>query len=193
MGVGLVSLLGDARGSASLSVGIRVYATVYYWRQLRMQVHSAGFEWPHGTPLEELKWEGRPVIDWFKRELAFEHSSETRLGWLKCDVPFASPRALQLGAGSLVVEGLTFEALHLRDYLSTWVAVRGDGLYDFTDERIIMASDGRLVTDPIGMDLSRWDKMDCEPPPPSAFFTLHLELHSQQFPADLDAPDVASW
>jgi hypothetical protein len=134
------------------------------WTELSITVHFDG-EVPALPPFDpdSIKYQGKPVLDWFVREYHTTHKSNDRAGeFLEIRGTFDPVQIMEVAGKEYPVKGLTGRALRVIKKKKTWVSWTGESLYNWNLGVIQMPGGWQLTTSPIEMDVNKWDDFDGE-------------------------------
>jgi hypothetical protein len=153
-----LSLLSERAMVPAHSIGEWWYGEVAFWTEVRLIVHFHTLPGPEKLTTfagDEVRWQGKPVIKWFMRDLITAHSNEKTEGRHHTAVEFSQPREMEIGNDRYLVKGLACDAIRVYKKKRKWVSWSGDAFYDWQDRKYLVA--GQIVTTPIETDVSLWD------------------------------------
>jgi hypothetical protein len=107
---------------------------------------------------------GRPVINWFLRELFTSYAEETVEGEYKLDVGFDKECDIEIEGKEYPVTGIACIATRVCRNKRKWVSWSGDALYDWHTGRFTVPPNGTIVGSAVESDLSAWPDYDGEIP-----------------------------
>ncbi len=191
-GVGTLSLLPNDPEDAGFSIGVRWYAALYKWVAKRFTIL-----WPDDQPremtfsAENVKWQDRPVIEWFLKELCTKYVTDTELGTHNIQLDFSEPRILTIEGQPHLVKGLLLTAERVCEKKSRWVRLMGDAFYDWQDKRMSIPAKGQIVTEGWRSDFSDWQPYEGEIPTPSQFMEGVMTAFLLHFDPQRDVVDLS--
>ncbi len=163
--VDCLSLLPIDAQQAGFTIGHWWYGVVSKWARANLEVHFALGEPP--LPVfrsEAVLWEGKPVLDWFLRELLVTHGGRTEEGAFQIHVPFKEVRQLTIEGKESPVRALTCHAVRIHKNKRKWVSYTGDAFYDWQTGTLRLPAGAPLVGSAVETDVSLWDDYEGELP-----------------------------
>jgi hypothetical protein len=156
-GVGCLSLLPNDPKQAGFSVGDLWYGKLYSWTDFRLEIVWAMSERPvTSCENEDVKWQGKPVLDWFVKELYttyFDHKEE---GPVRIANEFNQVRKIEVKGTEYDVKALACHATRICQKKKLWVSWSGDAFYDWHKKEFTLAPRGSIVSSQIDSDLTKW-------------------------------------
>lgn len=183
-GVGTLSLLPDDPMDAGFCLGINCYANRYEWGECHISVFGKAAKSPPGaiTDVRSITLEGKPVIDWFAKQLSTTYTRATGPEPTRIEVNFKTATRLQVEGKSFDAAGLVLTAKRIRRTKRGFVQVTGDAFYDWQDERISWPIGGALRFELSDEMVNSWEFFTGEVPAEDAGRTLVY----QEFIAAID-------
>ncbi len=168
--IGCLSLLPDDPDQAGFSIGQMFYGVVDLWRNTSLQIHFAP-ETIHNTPFkfdsESVLWQGKPVFNWFLRELFTTHKdaepSEPGKAFV-LTVKFDQPTDFEIDGKSFRLTAISCISQRSKTYKKKWVSWSGDAFYDWHKKRFTVPPKGLIVGSSIESDVREWDDYEGELP-----------------------------
>lgn len=155
--IGCLSLLPDQAAQGGFSIGDMWYGVIRRWVNIRLVIHFALPNAPMaGFDANTVKWTGKPVMNWFLRELLTTHRDEAREGEHTLSVTFDQPRQIEIAGSEWPVVGLSCTAERVCTKKRRWVSWSGDALFDWHSGKFTIPSGGTVVGSAIESDLSTW-------------------------------------
>lgn len=179
-GIGLLSLLSDDPKDSGFSVGGRCYADLWRWGKAKMTLHclDADAAVPEGWTPDEVVYQGKCVMDWFRRELSTTHVDEEEEGWLNVTVEFDKPREVDVAGQEVTVAGVSFHALRVHEKRAKWLSIEvEEGWYNFSRETMTIPPGGSWRTEAIRTDFRDWESYEGEIPPSDGRFRMVFRVH----------------
>ena len=182
-GVGCLSLAPNGDPSVGFALGSYWYGRVRTWRIIRVGATPIpeGFDPTQGL-MEDILFEGRPIVNWFFRELVTKHQEfEDPVGILKVDFPV--PVSIDYGGTPLRVDSVFCEAERTIRHKRRWVTWSANAFYDWHAQTLTIPPDGYLVGGAISPDVSLWPDHDRPAPavePPATGVSIQLGIIWQQ-------------
>lgn len=159
--IGCLSLLPDRPELIGFAIGQYWYGVAKMWADARLIVmFEAGHPVVAGFSSRNVLWQGRPVVDWFRRELCTTYADEIQEKEFTLQVNFDQARNLEIEGKKYVVKGLACVAKRVCRNKRKWVSWTGEGFYDWHDKSVAIPAGGRLVGSPVETDLTQWEDYD---------------------------------
>lgn len=191
-GISTISLLPKDVRDSDFSLGMYWYAELYEWTKAFLTVHFAARKVPiKSFEVADVKRDGRPVIEWFQKELATTYTNEERTGWLSYRLTFDKTRRLQIKNKRCFVKGLTFHALQICRKMKKWIKLGGQGFYDWDKHQLTIPPKGSVYTAPFRTDFSDWHEFEGDIPPSAGLFDCRLKVRLSTVDPDMDAVDLS--
>jgi len=169
--VGCLSLLPDNPEQVGFSIGDMWYGVVYLWTNIRLiVVHFATDETPSSLPTFDtntVKWQGKPVINWFIRELCTTYKDEkcTESGKaFTLTLEFDKPRNIEIEGKQYLLSAISCQAERVQIKKKKWVFWSGDAFYDWHTNQFSIPPKGTIVGSAVETDIREWDSYDGELP-----------------------------
>ncbi len=193
--IGCLSLMPADPKQAGFTIGCFWYGLIRKWTDVRLVVH-----FPADKPLtagfrsEFVKWEGRPVVNWFIKELLTTYGNLTNEGERCFEIKFQEVRNLEIEGKDYPVRALSCLATRVFKKKKKWVSWSGDAFYDWHEGRFTVPAGGTLVGSGFEVDLSKWDDYEGEIPQlgqgdPKSFLTAVI-YDEQKWDDTKDVPDL---
>jgi len=197
--IGCLSLLPDNPESVGFSIGDMWYGVVRKWVKIRLRIHFALPTAPMSRfDANTVKWNGKPVVNWFVKELLTTYRDEAKEGKHTCNLTFDEQRKLEIEGAEWPVAGISCIAERVSIKKRKWVSWSGDALFDWHSGRLTIPSGGRVVGSAVETDLSTWPDYEGEIPDPgkreSDGFVKLVLYHTQKWDdaKDGEVPDLRS-
>lgn len=187
-GVGVFSLLPDDPAGAGFSVGVLWYARVYQWDQIRahLRFHGPAAE-PGSYKGQEALYLGKPVINWFLKELSTTYANVTTTGPFALNAKFDSPVSLTIQNRSYAVSEITVSAERVCRKKSRFMQMTGDAFYDWQTKTLSVPATGSVTLHGFRSDLSDWEDYNGDIPQTNPY---QLVIDRFWGCIDLDTADV---
>lgn len=192
-GIQALSLLNDDPANKHFFVGTRWKADVTRWNQISVTLH---FEKDPGVPVhfsaDELRIEGKKVLDWFTNHLLDQQNEITELGWVvDFAVVFDEVQSVEISAGvEYLCKAISFKAERVCDELERLVGVSGTGFFNWNASQATFPPATTIRTEAVPIDFSQWLPRSGSAKPPSGFVEMHLFAHQSQFERVQDAIEL---
>jgi hypothetical protein len=191
-----LSLLPDDPKETGFTVGHFWYATISKWTNVRLTVAFKGPVVPiDAFDSRAVKWQGKPVMNWFLRELFTTHQNVADNGERRLGGWFEQPRMLEIEGQDYEVVALFSLAYRVHRKKRKWVSWTGDGLYDWHKGQFIVPPGGTVVGSAVDRDFSTWDDFDGELPVAGnlgngEWLLIGYDTNRWDSSRDLDVPDL---
>ena len=168
--IGCLSLLPDNPEQVGFSIGDMWYGVIGLWTNIRLTVHFADNETPSSLPTfdaNNVKWQGKPVVNWFIRELYTTYKDEkpTETGKVfNLTLKFDEPRYVEIEGEEYLLSAISCQAEKNLTKKKKWVYWSGDAFYDWHTNQFTIPPKGTIVGSAIETDLREWDDYDGELP-----------------------------
>jgi hypothetical protein len=197
--IGCISLLPEDPKQVGFSIGDMWFGVVSVWTKVRLQIHFALPPAPMATfDSSTVKWDGKPVINWFLRELFTTHRKETKEGEHALKLVFDEQRNIEIDGKEYAVTGITCLAIRVCRKKRKWVNWSGDAFYDWHTGKFTIPPGGTVVGSAVEPDLSAWPDYEGEIPElgkgAAPGFLRGIIYNTQEWDHDKDneVPDLAS-
>lgn len=164
-GVGVFSLLPDDPANTDFSVGVLWYARVYQWDQIQLHLRF------HGQPAqpssykgEEVLYLGKPVVNWFLRELSTTYCHVTSTGPFALNAKFDAPISLTIQNRPYEASEITVTAERICRKKNRFMQMTGDAFFDWQTNELRVPPRGSITVRAFRSDLSDWEDYDGEIP-----------------------------
>lgn len=196
--IGCISLLPSDPSQVGFSIGNFWYGRISRWEAVRLIVHFAD----QVAPLDHLesdkvRFEGKPVILWFLRELFKKDMKDIDDEEHSFHVMFDCKRQVEISGTLYNVSGLSCSARHVKQKKRIWVHWSGDAFYDWHTGRFTIPAAGTVVGSSVRTDLATWPDFEGEIPDliadaPLPGLMTAVVFNEQQWPQDRDdeVPDL---
>lgn len=194
-GVQTFSLLPSEAENLGFIVGQTWFADIYSWRQfmVTLKPQNPDEAIPPFKP-ENLKLDGKPVLDWFKNYLLKNHPLERELGWsVAVEGMFRTPQEIHLDESTAMkCSGIEFRAERILDKRKKLVGITGPGFFDWQNGQVKFGQKVTIETHPISSDFYEWEIATDADLASQERGILHVRIitHSVQFPLVEDAIDL---
>ena len=168
--IGCLSLLPDNPEQVGFSIGDMWYGVIDLWTNIRLTVHFSDNDTPSSLPTfdaNSVKWQGKPVINWFIRELYTTYKDEkpTETGKVfNLTLKFDKPRYIEIEGKEYLLSAISCQAEKKLIKKKKWVHWSGDAFYDWHTNQFTIPPKGRIVGSAVESDLREWDDYDGELP-----------------------------
>lgn len=159
--IGCLSLLPDHSEQVGFSIGDMWYGIIRKWTNIRLFVNLAtpSISLPAFDP-HTVKWKGKPVANWFLKELFTTYGGETKTGDLKIDLKFTQPREIEVAGNEFSVSSISCTAERIYRKKRKWVSWSGDAFFDWNANKISIPANGTIVGSGVETDLDAWPDYD---------------------------------
>lgn len=197
--IGCLSLLPADPNQVGFSIGDMWYGVVKMWTNVRLVVQFAVAPPPVAAfESSYVKWNGKPVINWFLRELFTTYGEETKEGEHSIKLTFDSPRGIEVNGEEHSILSVACIASRVYRKKRKWVNWSGDAFYDWHSGRFTIPPSGTIVGSAIETDLSTWQDYNgeiSEPGKGDALGFIRAVLYNTQKwdpSKDDEVPDLGS-
>lgn len=191
-GVGCLSLLPNDPKQVGFSVGEFWYGIIKTWGNLILNITFPTAPVPvQGFALENVRWNGLRVIDWFMKEFLTTQSDKDEKEVATVALTFDQVRKIEIDGTNYDVVGLACTATRVFQKKRRWVTWTGDALYDWHTKTFTIPPQGSVVGSSIVTNFVEWDDFHGEIPDKVDF--LRCVLHAEQMWNDsVQVPDLES-
>jgi hypothetical protein len=168
--IGCISLLPDNPEQVGWSIGDMWYGVIDIWKNIRLRVHFASGNTPSTLPTFDantVKYEGKPVINWFMRELFTTYVNEMPAEEnhaFTLTLEFDEPREVEIEGKNYLLSGISCQAEKVISKKKKWIHWSGDAFYDWHTNKFSIPPKGVVVGSAVETDLREWDDYDGELP-----------------------------
>lgn len=163
--IGCLSLLPNNPEQVGFSIGDMWYGVIRMWSNIRLRVHFESKDSPISTfDGNTVKWKGKPIINWFLKELFTTYSEENKEGTHYLKLKFKQPRDIEIEGKEYRLMGITCSADRKFKKKKKWVYWSGDALFDWNENKFTIPPKGSVVGSAVETDLREWDDFDGELP-----------------------------
>jgi len=163
--IGCLSLLPDNSEQVGFSIGDMWYGVYAIWTKMRLRVLPVS-ETTHFGRINafNVKWAGKPVMNWFIRELFLTYGDLTEAGDHNLNIKFKEPRNIEIEGKEYPLIGINCTATRVYQKKRKWVSWSGDAFYDWHTNKITIPANGIVVGSFVETDLSTWPDYNGEIP-----------------------------
>lgn len=198
--IGCLSLLPEDPGQVGFSIGDMWYGVLRLWTNIRLRIHFSAATVPIATfDSNTVKWNGKPVSNWFLRELFTTYAEESKEMEHALQLKFKKKRNIEIEGQEYSVIGITCIATRVYKKKRKWVHWSGDAFLDWHTGQFTIPHKGVVVGSAIETDLSEWPDFDGDIPEIGSSsepgFFLRAVLHNTQKwdnSKDDEVPDLGS-
>ena len=159
--IGCLSLLPEDPGQVGFSIGHMWYGVLRLWTNIRLMIRFSAATVPIATfDSKTVKWNGKPVSNWFLRELFTTYTEESEEGELTLKLDFKKQRNIEIEGREYSVIGIACIATRVYKKKRKWVHWSGDAFFDWHTGQLMIPRKGVLVGSAIETDLSEWPDFD---------------------------------
>jgi hypothetical protein len=168
--IGCLSLLPSNPEQVGWSIGDMLYGVIDYWKSLRLKVHFTAEDTPPSLSTfkaDTVKWDGKPVINWFRRELYTVYKDEKPTEYnhaFTLIVEFDKERKIEIEGKNYSVKGISCQAERVRVKKKKWICWSGDAFFDWHTNHLSIPLKGVVESSWIESDLREWDDFNGEFP-----------------------------
>lgn len=196
-GVGTLSLLPDDPEDAGFALGVTWFAKAWRWSQLEVSIHFPPEHPPCGPfKAENVLLNGKPVVDWFWKQLYTTYAFVGTETDLPLQVVFKETQQLQIEGELYPVTSIVVKAKRVCDKKKRFVRVTGEAMFDWETSKLSIPAEGKVTfTLPHGFD--DWQEFDgdieAELAVPKGFLVLCFQMHQvDEIAAGKDVIDLAA-
>lgn len=190
--ISCLSLLPQDPNQTGLNLSVIWYAQIWRWDSIRMLVH-----WPGANPntppfvVQEVRYDGKPVVGWFLKELATKYELATTPGPLPVHIKFDRVVPLEIKGKTYESSGLSFEAERVCIHKRRRFRLFGEAVYDWQNDTLTIPSQGELFSEPFKGSFADWEEFDgIIPVHTNDFISLIFLCHINQFNPHQEAMDL---
>ena len=168
--IGCLSLLPDNPEQVGFGIGDTWYGVIESWTPGQLRIYFADKKSRPSLrkfDSSSVKWQGKPVMNWFQRELFTTYRDEepAQTGEaLTLTVEFEEPRNIEVEGKEYILSAISCQATKTRIKKKKWVSWSGDAFLDWHTNQFTIPADGKIVGSPVEGDLREWDDYDGELP-----------------------------
>jgi hypothetical protein len=197
-GIGCLSLVGEQPEQVGFAVGLMWYGIISFWSRARLAIQFVPPRVSETFDSRDLTFEGKPILNWFIRELLSQQDRISPEGEHSTTLQFKEPRVLQLKGQDCLVAAVRCHAICEHRKKRKFVSWTGDALYDWHSELVTVPAGGELVSVWVDMDLSTWPDYDGDIPAPedsSGARVASMVLYGLEpwVSNDADVPDLSDF
>ncbi len=197
--IGCLSLLPENPEQVGFGIGDTLYGVIRMWTNGRLTLQFESKDSPITQfDTNTVKWKGKPIINWFLKELLTTYSNVEKEGTHYLTVTFSEPRDIEIEGTEYKLTGITLSADREYKKKKTWIYWSGDALYDWNENKFTIPPKGIITSSVIDTYLIDWDDFNGDIPD----FTeesnvtgfLNGVMYSQQSwdqTKDDDVPDIS--
>src|SRR5262245_36945109 len=175
-GVGALSLLPDDPIDAGFSVGILCYAKRYEWDRYEVSVYGkAAGSLEVVTDFRSVLLDGKPVLDWFAKELSTTYMDATGPEPTHIEVKFKTVVTLQIEERPVDATRLTMTDYRICHTKRGFAQVTGDAFYDWQANGISWPIGGKLQFQVTEEMVREWEPFTGEVPSEKEFLGLVIK------------------
>lgn len=196
-GIGCLSLLPKDSEQVGFSIGDMWYGVIRKWTDISLTIQFALPMAPIPTfNAASVRLKGKPVANWFLKELFTTYGDETKPGPFTIALHFDAIRNLEVDGKEWPVSGISCTAFRVFRKKRKWVSWSGDALYDWHTHKISIPANGTVVGSAVETDLDAWPDFDGDipnvgEPIPDGFVRAVLVSAQKWDPTmDVDVPDL---
>lgn len=105
--IGCVSLLPDENAQVGFNIGNIWYGVIRDWKTMRLRLRFSQSVSLASFDPTSVKWQGKPVMNWFKKELFTTYANIETEGLFTITVDFDDPKEIEIGDQILEVCGIS--------------------------------------------------------------------------------------
>lgn len=194
-GIRTLSLIEQDPSNQGFRLGTTWYATLTRWAKIAVTLHEQlGSETgAQSFRADEVRIAGKPILAWFTNHLISNPLLGTQLGWsTPIRIDFRSPQIVEVSDNTVqLCTGVSFSAERIRDELEYFVAIGGEGFFDWQETEIIFAPASTFRTIEVPTDLRMWAPRKKEPEITPGFLVLNMQMSDELEPV-VDAIDLTA-
>ena len=163
--IGCLSLLPDNPEQVGFSIGDTLYGVIRMWSNMRLTVQFESKESPITKfNANTVKWNGKPVINWFLKEIFTTYSNTEKECTHYLTVKFSEPRNVEIEGREYKLTGITCSADREYKKKKTWIYWSGDALFDWNENKFTIPPKGVISSSVIDTHMTEWDDFHGEIP-----------------------------
>ena len=165
-GVGVLSLLPDDPDDGGFSVGVLWYGRLHTLEDIRAEIRFSGPSPVSGSYGEsDLLKRGKPVLNWFLRELSKTDEGSIDTALLAKSVEFEKRLRVSLSGQSYQVAAIRVTATHSFRKKKRFIQMSGDAFFDWDTGSLRAPAAGHIAVGPLEPNLADWEECTEEIPP----------------------------
>lgn len=201
--IGCLSLLPDNPKQVGFSIGDTWYGIIDLWTDLRLTVYfSESMDRPNLPTFDanSVKWQGKPVINWFQRELYTTYRDkepDSPDDTCALMVTFSEPRSIEIEGREYKLSAIACHARKTKIKKKKWVYWTGDAFYDWHTLQFTVPPKGKIVGSAVESDLREWDDYSGDipdlayPDAPGYFRAIVYNKNRWDESHDSETPDLS--
>ena len=170
------------------------------WENVYLGIHFTVAPPPIATfDSNTVKWKGKPVLNWFLKELFTTYAEETKEGKHTLQLKFDQPRNIEIEGQEYPVLGISCSATRVYKKKRKWVHWSGDAFFDWHPGKFTVPPKGVIVGSTIDTHLSEWPDFEGDIPEMGSdaepdFFMRGVLYNTQKWDntKDDEVPDLES-
>lgn len=164
--IGCLSLLPEDPAQVGFSIGNMYYGIIRMWTNMRLMIRFAVSPIPIKTidSNNTVKWNGKPVINWFTRELFTTYSEVAEEGEYTLKLDFNEQRNIEVEGKEYPAIGIGCIASRVFRKKRKWVHLSGEAFFDWHSNLLKIPRKGSVVGSAFETDLSTWPDYDGQIP-----------------------------
>jgi hypothetical protein len=197
--IGCLSLLPEDPAQVGFSIGDMWYGVLRLWTNVRLVIHFTVARAPIATfDSNTVKWKGKPVVNWFLKELFTTYAEEAKEGEYTLQLKFDQQRNIEIEGQEYPVMGISCIATRVYKKKRKWVNWSGDALYDWHTGQFTIPPGGVIVGSAVETDLSEWPDFEGDIPGiesgsrPGFVRAVIYEVQKWDNSKDNEVPDLGS-
>lgn len=181
-GVQTLSIIPGQESDCGFLVGCNWFADIYHWSQVAAQLHYVHEpELSLSFDINELRINGKKVIDWYSNYLREHHRTDTEVGWCAgIEVAFDQPQTVDIEGREFLISGIAFYALRICEKKVRMVGWSGTGFFDWQKGILKAPMNTTLQSHPVPMDMNVWENRQDDNFAQSGMLYVHIIAHSKQ-------------
>jgi hypothetical protein len=182
--IGCLSLIPDNPKELGFSVGEMWYGVIRMWSNIKLAVYIESGELPRsGFKANTINWQGKPIINWFLKELFTTYSNETKEDRFVLEIRFKKPRNVEIEGNEYSLTGISCSADREYRKKKKWVYWSGDALFDWNSNQLTVPANVEIVGNWVETDLREWEDFNGDLPKPENYYSqgwVNAIMYSQQ-------------
>jgi hypothetical protein len=170
------------------------YAKFWKWVSIDMALfpREPAVVLPH-FEVEQVLYEGRPVAEWFLKELLTTYKNHYNTEPISVGLTFNRPRLIEVARNTFEIASVSFRGTRAFSLRRKALRLLGDGVYNWLDATLQIPKGGQIAAGPFDGGLQDWEKIPGTiPDKPDGCFTFVLEGHNNQFKQVREIVDLSA-
>jgi len=191
-GIHPLSLTARDSVNTEFFIGTRWEGRIFRWENLQVTLFVPEEKDALNFKVEDLRIDGRLVINWFKNYLLNLRPEPDHDGWSAgVSFRFDSPQLVDLGGQrQCACAAVSFRADRIMDRRQRLVGLSAEGFYNWSSGLATFPPEEEIHTEGVPADISKWEPWNPRLRSPTDFLEVRLEISLRQFLHDPTAIEL---